>query len=291
MPTHKSNGLTKGEHNKGLLDRVQCMVEVWSKHEFVQRAPMEQQACRLESPIHLVRRMAGCVALVFSKVVDPNNPLYLDDSCTEETIDWEFGFTPDNGKSLATSPSRGKAKDKTETSPTSMSNEKVGYAAFDRMQVKNTNKNLSNFKLVDPFEIIDPATLNSEHVYDEDEDDDASETSEMSDSSLQPYDLSDDDTHLKKVCRQLVDLVGALRKPDDPDGVERALDVAENLEKKKLQKKKAKALIALLVTCPFESLGAFNKLLYSPNVDISQRSLYFETMTDAAAGALLMQDA
>ncbi|KAF9615848.1 hypothetical protein IFM89_026736 [Coptis chinensis] len=341
-----TNGLTKGEHNKGLLDRVQCMVEVWSKHEFVQRAPMEQQAyvtatvgllmekmskdeleatkdvmhsilqgvgCRLESPIHLVRRMAGCVALVFSKVVDPNNPLYLDDSCTEETIDWEFGFTPDNGKSLATSPSRGKAKDKTETSPTSMSNEKVGYAAFDRMQVKNTNKNLSNFKLVDPFEIIDPATLNSEHVYDEDEDDDASETSEMSDSSLQPYDLSDDDTHLKKKFAQLVDLVGALRKPDDPDGVERALDVAENLvraspdelkhvsgelvralvqvrcsdltvegEEETAEEKRQKALIALLVTCPFESLDAFNKLLYSPNVDISQRILILETMTDAA---------
>ncbi|XP_019055253.1 PREDICTED: uncharacterized protein LOC104608983 isoform X2 [Nelumbo nucifera] len=48
---------------------------------------------RLESPMHLVRRMASSVALVFSKVVDPKNPLYLDDSFNGETIDWEFGFS------------------------------------------------------------------------------------------------------------------------------------------------------------------------------------------------------
>lgn len=40
-----------------------------------------------------------------------------------------------------------------------------------------------------------------------------------SDSSLPPYDLSDDDTDLKIKFSQLVDVVGALRKSDDADGV------------------------------------------------------------------------
>ena len=55
------------------------------------------------------------------------------------------------------------------------------------------------FKFVDPDEIIDPATLNNESVSDKDDDDNASEnTDSLSDSSLQPYDLSNDDPDLKK---------------------------------------------------------------------------------------------
>ena len=34
--------------------------------------------------------MASAVALTFSKVVDPKNPLYLDDNCCEN-VDWDFG--------------------------------------------------------------------------------------------------------------------------------------------------------------------------------------------------------
>jgi len=46
--------------------------------------------------------MASCVALVLSKIIDPKNPLYLDDSCSGETIDWEFGFTiPKKGNMAA----------------------------------------------------------------------------------------------------------------------------------------------------------------------------------------------
>ncbi|KAF5184102.1 Telomere length regulation protein tel2-like protein [Thalictrum thalictroides] len=340
-----TNALVKGQNTRGLLDRIQCMVKVWSKQEFVQSAPMEQQAyvtatvgllmekmskdeleatkdvmhsilqgvsCRLETPLHLVRRMASCVALVFSKVVDPNNPLYLDDSCNEEAIDWAFGFTYNKREVSATSHGTIKTKDETRISSGSVSDEKNNCPANDRSKMNYNNKNLSDFKFVDPDEIIDPAMLNCEHVFDKDEDADASEDSEMSDSSLQPYDLSDDDTDLKRNFAQIVDIFGALRKPDDPDGVERALDVAENLvraspdelrhvsgelvralvqvrcsdltvegEEETAEEKRQKALVALLVTCPFESLDALNSLLYSANVDVSQRILILDTMTEA----------
>ena len=41
-------GTSLSEHNRpGLLNTVQRLVEVWSKKEFVQTAPIEQQACIL----------------------------------------------------------------------------------------------------------------------------------------------------------------------------------------------------------------------------------------------------
>ncbi|KDP30973.1 hypothetical protein JCGZ_11349 [Jatropha curcas] len=334
--------LIRGREANVLLDTVQRLVAVWSKTEFVQSAPIEQQAyvtaavglcmeqmskedldkskdvmhsilqgvsCRLESPIHLVRKMASNVALVFSKVVDPKNPLYLDDSCIEETIDWDFGLTKPKMKTLPTS----KESDKAKTLSISEPEKDLKYSRNNGMC---KNKKSSQFKFVDPDEIVDPATLNYGVVSGEDEDDadDASENSDSaSDSSLQPYDLTDDDADLKKKFTQLVDVVGALRKSDDADGVERALDVAEKLvraspdelthiagdlartlvqvrcselavegEEESAEEKRQRALVALLVTCPLQSVDALNKLLYSPNVDTSQRIMIIDVMTEAA---------
>lgn len=163
---------------------------------------------RLESPSHLVRKMANSVALVFSKVIDPSNPLYLDDSCKEGTIDWDFTSTNTKETDI-----------NQDTSHTALVSEK------EYKDTKNSNKHkeLMELTLVDPDEVIDPATLNNEDTSDGDnnnnDDDDISETS--SESSLQPYDLSDDDTDLKKNFAQLIDVVGALRKSDDADGVSR----------------------------------------------------------------------
>lgn len=161
--------------------------------------------------------MASCIALVFSKVVDPKNPLYLDDSYTGDAIDWEFGFSTQEKKVPASSCSIEMANDKVRTEP----NKDFKGAADDiNNNLKGRNKKLIEYKLVDPDEIIDPATLNNEGTDEDNDDDDPSENSEtLSDSSLQPYDLSDDDADLKYKFSQLVDLVGALRKPDDPDGV------------------------------------------------------------------------
>ncbi|KAJ4974448.1 hypothetical protein NE237_007622 [Protea cynaroides] len=342
-----SDSLKKGQNTQGLRDIVQRLLGVWSTRQFVQSAAMEQQAyvtaavglsleqmskeelettkdvmplilqgvsCRLESPDPLVRRMASCIALVFSKVVDPKNPLYLDDNCREETINWEFGFNRQPKQISASSDRIEKADDEVKSFLSEL-NKGVSSVDDDRKNnnVKGRHQMFSELKLVDPDEIVDPATLNNEYSSDEEDRDDDDDASENSDSSLQPYDLSDDDADLRKKVSQLVDLVGALRKPDDPDTVERALDVAEKLvraspdelqhlsgdlvrallqvrcsdltiegEEDSAEGKRQRALVSLLVTCPFESVAAVNKLLYSPNVDISQRILMLDVMIDAA---------
>ncbi|KAI9173884.1 hypothetical protein LWI28_008063 [Acer negundo] len=338
--------LSKDHDIQGFLDTVQRLTAVWSKKEFVQSTPMEQQAyvtaavglclekmskedldktkdvmhsilqgvsCRLESPTDLVRKMASCVAFTLSKVIDPTNPLYLDDSCTGDTIDWEFGLTSPVKGTLSTSTFTKKDLKETKTWMTSVPKDpncKLKDGIDDN--VKSRKKKISEFKSIDPDEIIDPATLNYELVSDQD-DDNASEDSDCSSDSLQPYDLSDDDNDLKTKFSQLVDVAGALRKSDDADGVERALDVVEKLvrvspdelthvagdlvrtlvqvrcsdlavegEEESAEEKRQRALVALLVTCPFESLDTLNKLLYSPNVDVSQRIMILDVMTEAA---------
>ncbi|GMN56825.1 hypothetical protein TIFTF001_025941 [Ficus carica] len=344
-----ANLIPDGRKTQNFLEALQWLVSVWSKREFVQSARMEQQiyvsaavglslekmsreeldevkdvmhsilqgvSCRLESPNHLVRRMASSVALVFSKIVDPKNPLYLDDSCSGESIDWEFGSTAtDKGPQTTTNSLENGADIKSTT--TAVLEKDVNHIADEETHnnVKSKNKKVSEYKLVDPDEIIDPITLNCGSDSDKDDDDGTgSENSDTaSDSSLQPYDLSDDDTDLKRKFTQLVDVVGALRKSDDADGVEKALDVAENLiraspdelrhvasdlartliqvrcsdlavegEEESAEDKRQRALVALVVMCPFESLDTLNKLLYSPNVDISQRIMILDVMTNAA---------
>jgi telomere length regulation protein len=62
----------------------------------------------------------------------------------------------------------------------------------------------------------------------------------------------------------------------------RCSDVAMEGEEDSAEEKRQKALVALLVTCPFESLYVLTKLLYSSSVDISQRILIIDVMTEAA---------
>ena len=89
-----------------------------------------------------------------------------------------------------------------------------------RTHVKSKNKKVSELKLIDPDEVVDPVTLSYDSGSDKDDDDNGSENSDASsDSSLEPYDLLDDDTDLKRNFTQLVDVVGALRKSDNADGV------------------------------------------------------------------------
>ena len=175
---------------------------------------------RLESPADLVRKMASTIALVFSKVVDPKNPLYLDDSCNGDSIDWEFGLITAEKGTLSISNAE-KQIDETGTSTTLTLTKDFTHPADSGKgsNVKSKSKKSSEFSLVDPDEIIDPATLNYELASDENDDEDACENSDSSHSSLQPYDLTDDDTDLKGKISQLVDVVGALRKSDDVDGV------------------------------------------------------------------------
>lgn len=199
---------------------VPCSVIGWYSSSYVLFLLL---AGRLESPNPLVRKMAGSVALAFSKVIDPKNPLYLDDSCSGDIIDWEFGLATADKGNLDTSDCTEKDVLKSKASISAPERD-LNHTANRGISnnVKSKTKKLSEFKFVDPDEIIDPVTLNNElgSDIDDDDDDNASENSESSsDSSLQPYDLSDDDTDLKRKFSQLVDVVGALRKSDDVDGV------------------------------------------------------------------------
>lgn len=166
--------------------------------------------------------MTSNIALALSKIIDPKNPLYLDDSCNEETIDWEFEFTGTKKGTPIASNSRKKGVEETQMPTVSGSEGNSDSLTNKEKGVSVTGKKkLLGFNVLDPDEIVDPASLNLESdIDDEDNDDSASENSySSSDSSLQPYDLSDDDSDLKRKISQLSDVAAALRKTDDADGV------------------------------------------------------------------------
>ncbi|URE26919.1 Telomere length regulation protein [Musa troglodytarum] len=339
----------RDQRTSSFLDVAHQLISIWSRREFVQSSSMEQQAyvtyavalciekmskeelettkdilhsilqgvsCRLESPIDLVRKMASSVALVFSKVVDPKNPLYLDDDCSE-IIDWEFGFkrkdvvTTDETRKDKLNATLSKDMDKDKLDATLS---KITESASHAKRLKDTKHHpVDGGKLISECRVNHCAGMpNNEHASAEEDNDEGKNSDASSSDSLEPYDLSDDDTDMK-LFSQLGDIAAALRKPDDPDGVERALDSAEKLvratpdelphysgdlvralvhvrcsdvavegEEDSAEGKRQKALVALLVTCPFESLDVLTRLLYSPNVDVSQRILILDVMTEAA---------
>ncbi|GJM85448.1 hypothetical protein PR202_ga01895 [Eleusine coracana subsp. coracana] len=259
-------------------------------------------SCRLESPIDLIRKMASAIALTFSKIVDPQNPLFLDDNCCE-TVDWEFGVL--SVKEII-APSHGTVY---KSKPKALSREKKAKAI--KHDIPDGKAKIVEIKSLDHDHISDPAM--NEKLEEKECDEESMNVDASSDSSLEPYDLSDDDTDLQKQFSHLSDLAAALRKPDDPDSVENALSSAEKLvraspdelrhnsgdlvralvhvrcsdvamegEEESAEEKRQRALVALLVTCPFESLDVLTKLLYSSSVDISQRILIIDVMTEAA---------
>nr|DAD45689.1 TPA_asm: hypothetical protein HUJ06_003919 [Nelumbo nucifera] len=62
----------------------------------------------------------------------------------------------------------------------------------------------------------------------------------------------------------------------------RCSDLTIKGEEESAEIKRQRALVVLLVTCPFEPVDVLNKLLYYPNVDVSQPILILDVMTDAA---------
>lgn len=177
--------------------------------------------------------MASNVALVFSKVIDPNNPLYLDDNCTGDTIDWEFGSTTHRKGTTDCAIGAHTESNEIKASTTLVQKREATHAAKvetgDNIQRKN--KKIWEFKLADPDEVVDPSSLNCGSISeDENEDNDSDISDSTSDSSLQPYDLSDDDTDLKKKLSQLVDVVGSLRKSDDVEGVSHSSFLVVNVQ-------------------------------------------------------------
>lgn len=62
----------------------------------------------------------------------------------------------------------------------------------------------------------------------------------------------------------------------------RCFDSTVEGEEESAEEKRQQALVALIVTSPLECLDTLNKLLYSPNLDVSQRIMILDVMTEAA---------
>ncbi|WVZ74732.1 hypothetical protein U9M48_022882 [Paspalum notatum var. saurae] len=332
------NSATETLLQRSFFGILQNLASIWSKKEFIQSYSVEQQAyitaaiglclekltkkelettkdvlnsilqgvsCRLESPIDLIRKMASAIALTFSKVVDPKNPLYLDENCCEN-VDWEFGILSPKEIKAPLQAVESRKKPKTCENKRNAGEKKEKAIKHD---IPGVRAKIVEIKL-DHDQRSDTATSEQ---FEEEFDRESMNTDASGDSSLEPYDLSDDDTDLQKKFSHLSDLAAALRKPDDSDGVDNALssaekfvraspdelrhnsgdlvralvhvrcsDVAMEGEEDSAEEKRQKALIALLVTCPFESLDVLTKLLYSSSVDVSQRILIIDAMTEAA---------
>lgn len=156
--------------------------------------------------------MASAVALTFSKVVDPKNPVYLDDDCSEN-VDWEFGVLC--SKEI-TAPSHD-VEFGSKSKPCPRKNRRHSgdkKAKAIKHDISDNRVKIVELKSLDSDEMSGAAINFEEHSDEEGINIDAS-----SDSSLEPYDLSDDDTDLQKKFTHLNGLAAALRKPDDLDGV------------------------------------------------------------------------
>ncbi|KAG0455403.1 hypothetical protein HPP92_024695 [Vanilla planifolia] len=139
--------------------------------------------------------MGSSIALAFSKVVDPANPLYLEDSCHED-MDWEFGLL-----SLTKEP-RGANENKFNNIESKNLHRDADHSGFGKKLKKVKDEPRYNTtKVSEVTKIVTETAASpcSRHVNDNDSSDDESKNSEASsDSSLQPYDLSDDDIDLKR---------------------------------------------------------------------------------------------
>lgn len=62
----------------------------------------------------------------------------------------------------------------------------------------------------------------------------------------------------------------------------RCSDFTVEGEEESAEEKRQRALVALIVTRPPESLETLHNLLYSPNLDVSQRIMILDVMTEAA---------
>ncbi|CAM6043737.1 unnamed protein product [Sphagnum compactum] len=350
------------------VDVVQRLAHVWSSNKFIRSAPILKQAyltaavgmcvramdkedmehCdnlmksllegvshRLESPLPQVRQMAKRVALAFSLVLNPANPLFLDDGDEIGDLDdWD-------GLHLIGNPSQTRepleqpgvaAITSSVLDGSKFTDDKPGKAHVDpslkaaataadvdkherRRQIRERRERMA-LEEDDPDAVVnlgEDSFNNSawldEHGGDGTESDSGSEEG----SPLRPYDMSDDDSELerRKLPLHLSDCITSLRKGDDPNAVENALQVAEQLvrampeeldnaaadlssalvhvrcstvegEEDTAEDKRHGALVALLASSPLASVGVLTRELYSPHVDVSQRLLILDVMADGA---------
>lgn len=341
---------SRTKDNKLQINVIRHIIEVWAGESFIQSCEMQQQAyvsaaiglslrgmkkedlessnnllqlllqgisCRLESPLPLVRAMAKRVALAFSLVIDQANPLLIDeDDKVEDLSDWDqlASDRPGVGKKqvehrlpkLESLPKNEVLENDMDVIPKDKNQVPDQEISSKHGKVKKVKSDLQAY---DPDEVIDLGTYVSDGFSDEDA---GSESG--SDTSLQPYDLSDDESDLErdKLPMKLSDCAVNLRKGDQPELVEGALEVSEKLvrampdelenfapdlahalihvrcsaiavegHEESAENKRQSALVALLVCAP-QTVQVLTQELYSAHVDVSQRLLVLEVMSCAA---------
>ncbi|KAH7441907.1 hypothetical protein KP509_03G061400 [Ceratopteris richardii] len=335
----QANCSARFQMNSLNINAIRHFVQVWAEERFIQSAEMQKQlhitaaicislgvmtkqdtesspdflkfllhgiSRRLESPIPFVRKIAKKVALAFSLLVDETNPLLLDEvDNVEDLCDWEVPDT--EGENIIARDNSAVEQQKDYSHESKSAVDPVEPAKEERKMKKV--KHLS--EPYDPDEVIDLRTFRS---FEDDEADSSENKDSESECSLEPYDLSDDesDIHKNKFPMQLRDCAANLRKGDEPEVVEKALEVAERLvrarpeelenvapdlvhalihvrcsdvavegQEESAEKKRYDSLVALLACAPL-TVDVFTGTLYSPHVDISQRILILEVMSDAA---------
>eukprot|EP00850_Spirogloea_muscicola_P006386 SM000030S11395 [mRNA] locus=s30:477741:483065:- [translate_table: standard] len=315
-PPAKPQPLDSRRSERGGLqaDAIGRLTQQWASYEFIRSAPLKQQIClsvvsaaiakcmaamtkieleatpsllawllqgvsgRLESPLPEVQQTAEKVAMAFSMVLDPANPLRLTDETPDPGCGWEgdwLGFGDETVKQAEELEPEKVYRDNYMDSPAV-----VASCQSDKQALKIAQEDAGS----------------------------------SDDESLVAYNLADEEDLDDKLPRQLRTCAAELRKGDDPLAVERALRAVEPLvralpdelddfsaelaqalihvqsssvavegEEEEVEDKRRKGLVVLLSLSPLPTISTMIRQLYSPNVDLSQRLLILDVMEDAVA--------
>lgn len=169
-------------------------------------------ADRLESPISHVRDMAARVAFAFSLSIDPEKPLWIDDSDKgRDLLEWKSLLPAARSESrkenLVHNPNF-PASDSLAREPNKMRGRQSGNERQKAVDVQED----------DPDAVVNYAGDDIENWRD---DDVAGSSDAESESSLQPYDMLDDEGDLERgnYPVQLMECAMNLRKGDNADAV------------------------------------------------------------------------
>ncbi|KAL2643512.1 hypothetical protein R1flu_011099 [Riccia fluitans] len=333
-------------------DVVKRLVEAWAAKEFVQSTPVQQQAyvtaavgmClesmnkddlediggfvqlllkgisnRLDSPLLPVRQMGKRIALAFSLAMDSGKPLLLDEEDNIEDLqNWEGLEELVRGILKSEAPRieiRGAMHTNKLTNLPEDKGELHQVGNGDAPKSEEPRRRREKKQRLAVEEDDPDAVVRLDEGFSFEESDISSESESESESDLVPYDIPEESEGSSKVKAptQLYDCASYLRKEDDPDMVEKALEVVGRLvmempeeldqhsadlahallqvkcssvavegEEAVAEKRQRNALVALLACSPVNTVTALTSQLFSPHIDISQRLLILEVM---AAGA------
>ncbi|XP_024364658.1 uncharacterized protein [Physcomitrium patens] len=289
---------------------------------------------RLDSPLPLIRDMSKRLALTFSLAINPAKPLLLDDEDEVKDLDdWDdlSVRAVDSSKEKRQSSITRSTGDVPGSSKEDVDSIKpvTGFAVpsvsgfnhdadrHERQMLRRQRREKMALEEDDPDAVVNLGQVDAAWLEEAEGEatDSSSDLDSDTDGSLQPYDMSDGESELerRKLPLQLRECAANLRKSDDPDAVEKSLQIAEQLirampveldntaeeltqalvhvrpgatavegEEDTLEKQRHGALVALLVCAPLSCIVMVTQEVFSPHLDISQRLLLLDVISDAA---------